>query len=601
MFSMFNNPNTSVSKSQIKERLDKVNSTMAIWLSDTSKRFSEISQKTAGGMIRSNPFWHISKQVELGERVDDQIILITQFFTASKPNRMNELQTSLKINCNNPFIDKVVLLNEKIYSTAELGIESPKIQQIVIGKRLDYKSVFDVVEREKIHGFIVLSNLDIFFDKSIDTIRRTGISNKKGMFCLLRHEYKPGRSVSQSPIFEYQSNSQDTWIWHSNFNVGTKEREICDFQLGVPGCDNTIAYLAHVFGYEVYNLPKLIKSYHNHSTNVRSYNDSTPKTLQPYYYVLAPLNDNQRPDPNHSFTFIDENNVFRNYLKKAIDSGEPFVVPRLAGIEHMYAMMGAYAAQRGKFDTSEADFLNKTRSVMKNNAGIFLPDANSVIKYSQAYLDAFHRCELYMDWEPQGDVASAYGGGLQMAYEFIQVNFDKQRIWSFGVADIFHLIYQEEPWTLALRGKRLLIVSPFAETFKKQLPVLQEIYGRDLFPDCSFVFIKPPITNGTNQSKPFDEELDNFMKWVEVIKDKFDIALVSCGGYGNPVVGRIHALGKSAIYVGGVLQMYFGVYGSRWERERPLIMRLFKNKHWVRPTSDERPQGFEKVEQSCYW
>ena len=60
-------------------------------------------------------------------------------------------------------------------------------------------------------------------------------------------------------------------------------------------------------------------------------------------------------------------------------------------------------------------------------------------------------------------------------------------------------------------------------------------------------------------------------------------------------------MGKSAIYVGGVLQMYFGVYGSRWERERPLMMKLFKNEHWVRPTSDERPQGFENVEGSCYW
>jgi len=601
MFSLFNNPNTSLSKKQIKERLDKVNSTMAIWLTDTSKRFSEISQKTAGGMVRSNPFWHISKHLTLGEKVEGDIILVTQFFTSNKPGRMQELQTSLKINCSNPFIDKIVLLNERQHTPAELGIESNKITQIIIGKRLDYKSVFEAVEKENLTGYIVLSNLDIFFDKTIDLVKQTNIANKKGIFCLLRHEYRAGRSVSQSPIFEYQSNSQDTWIFHSNFNLGAKERSICDFQLGVPGCDNTIAYLAHVFGFEVYNLPKLIKSYHNHGTNVRNYNDSTPKTPQPYYYVLAPLNEFQKPDPKHSFTFIDENNQFRNYLEKSIVSNKPFVVPRLAGIEHMYAMMGAYASQRGRFDDSEADFLNKTRGVMKNNAGIFLPDANSVVKYSQLYLDAFHKCEVYMDWEPQGDVASAYGGGLQMAYEFIQVNFDRQRIWSFGVADIFHLIYQDEPWTLALRGKRLLIISPFAETFKKQLPVLSKIYGRDLFPECSFCFIKPPITNGTNQSKPFDEELDKFMKQVEEVKDNFDIALVSCGGYGNPVVGRIYAMGKSAIYVGGVLQMYFGVYGARWERERPLVMRLFKNQHWVRPTSDERPQGFEKVEQSCYW
>ena len=69
----------------------------------------------------------------------------------------------------------------------------------------------------------------------------------------------------------------------------------------------------------------------------------------------------------------------------------------------------------------------------------------------------------------------------------------------------------------------------------------------------------------------------------------------------TPILGRLYEMGKSAIYVGGVLQMYFGVYGSRWERERPLVMKLFKNEHWVRPSNDERPPGFENVEESCYW
>ena len=50
------------------------------------------------------------------------------------------------------------------------------------------------------------------------------------------------------------------------------------------------------------------------------------------------------------------------------------------------------------------------------------------------YLRAFHLCDMYLDWEPQGDVAA---GGLQPSFEFIQMNFpDKKRAWSFGVADI---------------------------------------------------------------------------------------------------------------------------------------------------------------------
>jgi hypothetical protein len=581
-----------------KDKMIRSNLLMCEWLSNTKNSFSKMAIEKLGGLFRSTPFWCLSNAANLGDEVAGNITLITQFFIGGTPARTNELKTSLRVNSVNAKIDKIILLNERIYTNEELGVKSDKIQQIVIGKRLDYKTVFDVVEREKIDGYIVLANLDIFFDKDLDVIKRTNIANEKAMFCLVRHEYKTGKPVKSAPIFEHISDSQDTWIWHSNHNLGEKERNVFDFQLGIPGCDNTLAYLIQVVGYKVYNLPRLVKSFHIHNTNLRNYDHTTTKTPKPYYNVSALL-DTKVQDPSHPFTFHGENDNMRKYLEKMIATDSHFIIPRLAGIEHNYAVMGAQAGQRGRFEDSEANYINRTRSVMKNNAGIFLPDGNSIVEYSNTYLKAFHNCDAFMDWEPQGDVA---GTGMQPSYEFIYANFNsKQRFWSFGVADIFHLIYQDKPWTHALSGKRLLIISPFEETFKKQLPVMEKIYGRDMFPGCTFTFLKPPVTNGSNQSRPFPQELDEFANRVEAVKDTFDVALVSCGGYGNPILGRIYDMGKSAIYVGGVLQMFFGVYGSRWERERPLVMKLFKNEHWVRPASEERPAGFEKVEDSCYW
>ena len=128
-----------------------------------------------------------------------------------------------------------------------------------------------------------------------------------------------------------------------------------------------------------------------------------------------------------------------------------------------------------------------------------------------------------------------------------------------------------------------------------------KIYNIDLFPNCSFVYLKPPQTNGTNESRDFKVELDEFSKEINKIKDQFDIALVSCGGYGNLVCNHIYDIGKSAIYVGGVLQMYFGILGNRWVQERPDILRLYLNEKWHRPEAEERPKGFEKIENSCYW
>ena len=45
--------------------------------------------------------------------------------------------------------------------------------------------------------------------------------------------------------------------------------------------------------------------------------------------------------------------------------------------------------------------------------------------------------------------------------------------------------------------------------------IRKNIYGVDLFPECKFVFIKPPQTQGTNPSKVFHEELDDFNKKIE--------------------------------------------------------------------------------------
>ena len=58
-------------------------------------------------------------------------------------------------------------------------------------------------------------------------------------------------------------------------------------------------------------------------------------------------------------------------------------------------------------------------------------------------------------------------------------------------------------------------------------------------------------------------------------------------------------MNKSSIYVGGVLQMYFGIYGERWLKERKDIMKLYMNEHWIRPTV--QANGFEKIENGCYW
>ena len=95
--------------------------------------------------------------------------------------------------------------------------------------------------------------------------------------------------------------------------------------------------------------------------------------------------------------------------------------------------------------------------------------------------------------------------------------------------------------------------------------------------------------------------INDFNSGIIIIKDTYDIALVSASGYENLICNHIYESGKSAICVGDVLQMYFGILGSRWLKERPDAVRLFLNEHWSRPKSEEKPKNCEKVEKGCYW
>ena len=85
---------------------------------------------------------------------------------------------------------------------------------------------------------------------------------------------------------------------------------------------------------------------------------------------------------------------------------------------------------------------------------------------------------------------------------------------------------------------------------------------------------------------------------------EFDIALVSCGGFGMILCDYIFTeLKKSAMYIGGPLQLYFGIIGNRW-KHHPVISKLFNDK-WTTVMNQDKPSGLIRdarlCENGCYW
>ena len=225
----------------------------------------------------------------------DTINICYQFYIDQSPERQKEIVECLVRNVSNPLIDKIYLLNEKIYTDEELGIKSDKIIQKNIHKRLTYKDLFDSVDKYKIEGYVVLCNADIFFDNTLENLFLTDLSLGKIMLTQLRFEYNAGNS--QHKLFgwrcpqnhnhpEHSFNiSADAWIFYSKFNVPAQLRDRFDFKLGIPHCENHFQYLMYTLRYILIRDPYYVRIFHHHQSGKRNYTDKN-NIVGNYTYVM---------------------------------------------------------------------------------------------------------------------------------------------------------------------------------------------------------------------------------------------------------------------------------------------------------------------------
>lgn len=553
-----------------------------------------------------------SKELDYCHEINyDKVHIFTQFFIPSNNHRYSEIKYCLQENEKNTHIDQIHLLNEKIYSSSELGIQSNKIIQTNIQKRLTFENVFSYIRENKLQGYFIMLNSDIcVFKHSLTRLKQSDFHLSKQMCALLRYECN-SQNMTKSHIFGPRADSQDAWIFHSNFMIPQHAEKIFSFEFGKPGCDNKMIYLMSVLGYNIINDPQNLQIMHVHSSKKRPYSRYDAIHLPVGVIIPASFQHSEMKTQlgidlkkfaiwsNHFQSLMfDDNKILHDYISSKLMQNQHFIIPRISGIENNVAVFAHTIHQQLHHDIEPLiAYIKKTLPAMKNNAGIKLSQEDSVIYYSNLYLSAFDHCDLLGGWEPQGD----YIGHIAQSHAFMQNYYkNKQFIWAY-VFDIFHYIYNQ-PWTQALKGKRILLISPFQETLQEQIIIRKQIYdGVDLFPDCKFITLKPPQTQADQRSAEFAVEFDKFKTHVDEKLEFFDVALVSCGGYANPICSHIYSKGKSAIYVGGVLQMYFGILGNRWIKERPDIVKLFYNKHWKRPKMSERPLNYNKVENGCYW
>ena len=228
----------------------------------------------------------LSPCIKKAAQTDHNIILIQQFFIHSDPNRQNEIRNCLKYNCYNNHISKIILLNEKIYSPDELGVQNDKVEQVVINDRLTFKIAFEYVQKTCLDSTIILANSDIFFDGNIINANSVGLHQSSSILCQSRIEYRLEKNLSDCIGID-RHDSQDVWIWNTKaINLDCNQLKLIDFALGKPGCDNRFIFVMDLLSITPFNMPLLVKCYHYHNVNIRNY--GIKDRVDPEYLGLFP-------------------------------------------------------------------------------------------------------------------------------------------------------------------------------------------------------------------------------------------------------------------------------------------------------------------------
>jgi hypothetical protein len=195
--------------------------------------------------------------------------LYTSFYQDKDAKRQKELLHCLKKNIENPLIDNIFLIVE---GEVKLPINGKLI--IIEANRPTYRNFFDLINDTVTspNNISILANTDIYFN---DTLQLIDLKEKQCIALSRWDKRKDGLRLHNERY------SQDTWI----FKGKIRNVRFCDFFMGIPGCDNRIAYELNRAGYRLFNPSNAIQSIHYHQSDLHNYDHNTPKIPKPYLYV----------------------------------------------------------------------------------------------------------------------------------------------------------------------------------------------------------------------------------------------------------------------------------------------------------------------------
>lgn len=269
------------------------------------------------------------------------------------------------------------------------------------------------------------------------------------------------------------------------------------------------------------------------------------------------------------------------YLRNLILSKEHYFVARIGGVE-TEAMVYQDMVDRHAL----AHFPPKAKEALAVQAGMFSSGSKDIQLFSEYYKKALTDSTAFSYWQNDGE-------------KMITKN------WVNPKAVLFHYralnaVCFPESFLRSLKGKKVLVISSFTETIKKQYVRRRRLFSDpELLPSFDLVVYQSVVTNGGGQSRYHTWEDALLGMADDASKISCDVVLLACGAYGLPLGDLLYRRGFNVIVCGGVLQNYFGIRGKVYEKNPDFAP--YMNNYWVRPAKEETPPEFRKIEDGCYW
>ena len=280
----------------------------------------------------------------------------------------------------------------------------------------------------------------------------------------------------------------------------------------------------------------------------------------------------------------------QDMISKALSEGKPFAAGRLGTTEGDIVWWRIRHPERAM----PAALLKNGKTL----SGIFPVSQSAAIEFANSYLEAVGNLDLL--GVRNQDFFSGYHTMEREVIERTRPN------WLCSIEDLSPL-GTSDSWVKALSGKKVLIIHPFSKTIQSQYQQnRRDIFlDKDWLPDFHLQVYKPFQTQGPETP---EGKATTWIKSLEIMLDEvsrfsFDVALISAGAYGLPLATGIKSSGRSALHIGGALQLFFGIRGGRWDRvsdQYPILSKYYSTA-WVRPTKDETPDWSKSVEGGAYW